>query len=178
VLEDLVTSGLGLGQAVRAGAKAAGLVSGGLPSGGRTSGRLTPRGPAAGGHGGTGASGEHDVASLAALNAALCADVRAFLAGLGGAAAAHAPQHGVWERPESARPLVAAWDRGALRSYPGPLSTGEHGFTVAAALGQVLGVSLEGSGELYAADASVLKGRLVVPGAHTTAVPGLQDRLF
>ncbi|HXD28826.1 MAG TPA: DUF2797 domain-containing protein [Arthrobacter sp.] len=159
VLEDLVTDRLGLGQAVRASAKAAGLTDPG--------------------QGGPSPSGVYDAGSLARVHRVQVERVHALLAGDPAAAALDAePADEAFEPPAAAEALLAAWDTGALHAYPGWLSASTHGFTVEAVLGQVLGVRLAGSDRLYAADASVLKGRRVVPGEHATAVPVAQDALF
>lgn len=159
VLEDLVTDRLGLGQAVRASAKTTGLTDPG--------------------QGGPSPSGVYDAGSLATVHRAQVDRVRELLA--------HDPEAtGLDVRPADedfepssvAGPLLSAWNAGDLHPYPGWLSASSHGFIIDAVLGQTLGVSLDGSERLYAADASVLKGRRVVPGEHSTAVPVAQDSLF
>lgn len=159
VLEDLVTDRLGLGQAVRASAKTAGLTDPG--------------------QGGPSPSGVYGVGSLTRVHRDQVERVRDLLARDPAAAALAAePVDEAFEPPAAAAPLLAAWDAGALHPYPGWLSAGTHGFTVEAVLGQTLGVRLDGSGRLYAADASMLKGRRVVPGDYATDVPVAQDALF
>lgn len=159
VLEDLVTGHLGLGQSVRASAKVAGLTDPG--------------------QGGPSPSGVYDAGTLAALHAPRAAGVRAFL---DTSADARAEDFDLadeaYEPPAMALPLLRAWDRGELRAYPGWLSASVHGFEVAGVLGQALGVRLDGSDELFAADASGLKGRRVTFGDHATVVPAVQDALF
>lgn len=159
VLEDLVTERLGLGQAVRASAKTAGLTDPG--------------------QGGPSPSGVYDAGSLATVHRAQVERVRRLLAEDPDAAGLGAEEADEDFEPSwLAAPLLAAWDAGDLHPYPGWLSASSHGFTVESALGQSLGVRLDGSERLYAADASVLKGRRVVPGEHSTAVPVAQDSLF
>lgn len=159
VLEDLVTDRLGLGQAVRASAKTAGLTDPG--------------------QGGPSPSGVYDAGSLTRVHRNQVERVRDLLGGDPAAATLEAETvDEAFEPPAAAAPLLAAWDAGVLHPYPGWLSASSHGFTVEAVLGQTLGVRLDGSEGLYAADALVLKGRRVVPGEYATAVPVAQDALF
>lgn len=159
VLEDLVTERLGLGQAVRASAKAAGLTDPGW--------------------GGPSPSGVYDAGTLASVHRDRVERVRRLLAEDPEAARLDVqPADEAFEPPPPAGPLLDAWNAGDLHAYPGWLSASSHGFTVEAVLGQTLGVRLDGSERLYAADASVLKGRRVVPGEHSTTVPVAQDALF
>ena len=159
VLEDLVTERLGLSQAVRSSAK--------------TSGLTEP------GQGGPAATGVYDAGSLARVHRAAAERVRALLAEdpavreleVESAEEAFTP-------PLQAQMMLAAWDAGELYAYPGWLSASTHGFVVESVLGQSLGVRLEGSERLYAADAAVLKGRRVTPGEYSTAIPAAQDSLF
>ncbi|MDN5811531.1 MAG: DUF2797 domain-containing protein [Micrococcaceae bacterium] len=159
VLEDLVTGRLGLGQAVRASAKTAGLCEPG--------------------QGGPSAAGVYDAVSLARMHRSEVERVLALIAedrqarelGIEPADEAFVP-------PRPAAAMLSAWDAGELYPYPGWLSASTHGFVVDSVLGQSLGVRLEGSDRLYAADAAVLKGRRVTPGEYTTAIPAAQDSLF
>lgn len=150
VLEDLVTARLGLGQSVRASAKASGL-----------------------------AGTVHDAGSLAALNRGLAERVREFLGNADDASAADfVPQAKEWSAPGVAAELLRGWDGGALHAYPSRLDGGAHGFTVVSVLGQALEARLDGSAERFVADAAVLKGRRMAFGTHSTPVPLLQDALF
>ncbi|WP_417217313.1 DUF2797 domain-containing protein [Arthrobacter sp.] len=159
VLEDLVTERLGLGQAVRASAKTVGLTDPG--------------------QGGPSPSGVYDAGSLATMHRTQVERVHALLAEDPAATGLDVePVDEDFTPSALAGPLLKAWNDGDLHPYPGWLSASSHGFTVEAVLGQTLGVRLDGSERLYAADASVLKGRRVVPGEHSTAVPVAQDSLF
>lgn len=152
ILEDLVTESLGLGQSVRAAAKAGALA---------------------------GPGGAHDAVSLAGLNGELARRVGSFLER--SAEASEVPfstRAEPWVAPTAAADLLRGWDARTLHSYPGALDRGAHGFTAASVLGQALEVRLDGSGDRFLADASVLKGRRLLFGAHSTAVPLLQDALF
>ncbi|WP_372697042.1 DUF2797 domain-containing protein [Arthrobacter sp. JSM 101049] len=159
ILEDLVTDRLGLGQAVRASAKTAGLTDPG--------------------QGGPSPSGVYDAGSLAMVHRVQVERVRGLLADDPEATGLDVqPADEAFEPSPLADPLLSAWHSGEVHPYPGWLSASTHGFIVDAVLGQTLGVRLDGSERLYAVDASVLKGRRVVPGEHSTAVPVAQDSLF
>ncbi len=159
VLEDLVTERLGLGQAVRASAKTAGLTEPG--------------------QGGPSAAGVYDVGSLARVHQEKVERVRALLTQDPEARELEVePTEEAFTPPGQAQSLLAAWDAGELYAYPGWLSASTHGFDVESVLGQSLGVRLDGSERLYAADAAVLKGRRVTPGEYSTAIPAAQDSLF
>ncbi|MET1034817.1 MAG: DUF2797 domain-containing protein [Arthrobacter sp.] len=153
VLEDLVTRELRLGQSVRSAAKAAGLAAG----------------PGA----------AHDAGSLAEAHAGRAASVRRLLDSAPEAAAVpFRPVDERWDPPAAATALLAGWDAGRVRPYPGSLASGSHGFTVDSVSGQVLGVRLRGSDELFAVDAGALKGRRLTRGEGATEAPAVQDALF
>lgn len=159
LLEDLVTERLGLGQAVRASAKTAGLSEPG--------------------QGGPTPTGVYDADSLTRVHRQQVDRVQALLAGDPQASGLDLePTDEQFTVPGPARALLAAWDAGEVYAYPGWLSASSHGFLIESVLGQSLGVRLEGSRRLYAADAAVLKGRRITLGDHATAIPAAQDSLF
>ena len=157
VLEDAVTARLGIGQAVRAAAKAAGLATAPANDGG------TPD----------------------ALNARLAHAVRGFLRDVrhGAEREPFTVVEEDWTPPGVSGPLLQAWRQARTQAYPGRpkagrLGEGEHGFTVDAVLGQVLLVRLADSPVPFVADAASLKGRLLRPGGQATAAPAVQEPLF
>jgi hypothetical protein len=154
LLEDAVTARLGIGQAVRAAAKAAGLAS--APAG--------------------------DGGAPEVLNAGLAHAVRDFLRGTGQGEPFTVVEE-EWATPAVSGPLLRAWQEGRTQAYPGHpkpgrLGEGDHGFTVDAVLGQVLLVRLADSPVPFVADAASLKGKLLRPGNQATAAPAVQESLF
>ena len=150
ILEDLVTRELGFTQQVRAQSKVRGLLDS------RTG-----------------------FAALDGATSERASQVREFLASL--------PNHGdetfrvvdePWAAPAQAAALLEGWEANALQPYPADLAGGEHGFTVAAVLGQGLGVRLGKAPDLFVADASLLKGRKIVLGQYVTESPAIQSALF
>ena len=150
ILEDLVTGELGLTQQVRASSKVRGLLD-----------------------------SRSSLAELEAATADWAAQVRGLLEGL--------PERGdgtftvldePWAAPAQASALLEGWEANALQPYPADLAAGGHGFTVAAVLGQGLGVRLGNAPDLFVVDASLLKGRKLVPGPYVTKSPAIQSALF
>ena len=150
ILEDLVTRELGFTQQVRAQSKVRGLLDS------RTS-----------------------RAALDATTSERASRVREFLATLPNAGdETFRVVDEQWAAPAQAAALLEGWDANALQPYPADLAGGEHGFTVAAVLGQGLGVRLGNAPDLFVADASMLKGRKVVLGQYVTESPAIQSALF
>lgn len=150
ILEDLVTKELGFTQQVRAQSKVRGLLESRM-----------------------------DLAALDAATARSAATVRDFLASLpDSGAGTFAVLDETWTVPAQAGPLLADWEANALQAYPRDLADGEHGFEVAALLGQSLGVQLGESPDLFVLDATRLKGRKLVFGQYATEPPAVQSALF
>ena len=155
LLEDAVTARLGIGQAVRAAAKAAGLAA---------------------------APVRNDGGSPDELNARLADAVRGFLRSTAEGEPFTVVEE-EWAPPAVSEPLLRAWREGRTQAYPGHpkagrLGEGDHGFTVDAVLGQALLVRLADSPVPFVADAASLKGKLLRPGNQATPAPAVQEALF
>lgn len=72
----------------------------------------------------------------------------------------------------------AVLEQRGLQPYPEPLTRGRHGFTVREVLGPSALVALAGSEVTFVVDLTQLKGRRLVLGDFTTAVPTVQEALF
>lgn len=118
-----------------------------------------------------GLSGPVDVAQLRAQHERSLARVGELLADIPGATPLAEP----WPNPRDITDLAGR----TLRSYPGTLAEGEHGFTVQDCWGPIALVGLDGEQESsWAVDLSALTGHRVRWGEHATAVPTIQDSLF
>ncbi|WP_285727924.1 DUF2797 domain-containing protein [Psychromicrobium xiongbiense] len=168
LLEDSVSSGLGLPQVVRSTAKLAGL-----------------------------AAGAHTLQAVRALNAAVAQRAREHLAGVGSAGLGTGGQHSggflisedPWQPAGIARPVL---DTLGTPVYPLALDAGQHGLRIDGLLGStalvrvldggVAGAGASAGAELdpqpWLADLGALKGRRIVLGDYRSTLPAVQTSLF
>ena len=162
VLEDAVSSALGMAQAVRSTAKTAALASlGSLPL------PTFPAGPA-------GLSGVAQAdAALARINVQAAQRVRSVLAEV--AVDGFSVTDRRWDRPQVFAGFLA---RLPVPAYPLDPATGEHGVEVLAVLGPTLLAAVPEGGERFLIDLARLKGRRLQLGPHASVLPARQPTLF